>query len=283
MFSIVVNHYDGAGGSWHLTSSTMLSASVARLSQLVDEVIVVDGSRTANETLRLFCAGNACTYLHGDRELTFAQAYNLGAAVAKSEWVILCASDVYVNAATIEAIEKTIQLVGAKNIGCVIPTLSRCDLPYQTSNAGAAGRVSSVPLMTINLNAFPRQVFADIGGVPERFSGNYNDVEMVIRLREKGLRVYQVECPAVHYGSLALAGGKSNVRFEPDSAGFRALRPSYFSTGFVWDVNVVPLLDSGFARFLFRMVDGFPTSSLRTKMRYKIGLLIPRLQRVGHI
>ena len=282
MFSVVINHYDSQGATAHLACSTMLSASLARLSPLVEEVIVVDASRSEDESLRQLCTRNGCTYLHGGTELTFAQAFNRGSALAKAEWLILSASDIFPNLGTLEKIEKTIRVVGPDKVGCVVPTLSYSDLPYQKASARPNGRISTTPLMTINFNAFRKPVLEAIGGVPEELTGNYNDVEMLLRLHERGLRVFRVDSPVVHYGTMTVVLGKTNTRLEQDKATFARTRPAYSADDFVWGVNILPLLDSRLARLLFRAVSVIPSRAARVSLRERLGALIPILQTVGY-
>lgn len=277
MFSFVINHFDGDIGTPHLFCSTTFCAELAKLSPHVSEVIIVDGSRVEGEGLRIYCEAHGIRYFHTGRQLTFAEGYNFGASQAKYEWIILCASDIYVNVNTLQVIKDFIDTSEDKRVGCIIPTLSHSDLPWQQSTSQSS-LVSCVPLMTLNMNVFRLETFNLIGGVPESFTGNYNDVEMAIRLIENGLIIVQIDAPVVHYGSLTLATGRSNTKQNVDRSEFQRIRKSYYDNGYLWSVNIEPLLTGKCIKLINTIIGFIPWPNLRRKLRNRIFLFLPIMQ-----
>ncbi len=280
MFSFIINHFDGSVPKPHLSASTLFAASLAKASPAVDEVIVVDGSAAANPCLQERCAELGARYLHAGRQLTFAEGYNAGAAVATASWLVFCASDVYVNNRTLDSIARATTTLPAERIGCLVPTLSYSALEMQRSTE-ASGRISIVPLTTINCNVFEAGFFREIGGIPEVYSGNYNDVEIAIRIVERGRHIYQVDDPAVHYGSLTLAAGGSNARQDRDRETFHRQRPAYFSSAYAWNVDYRPLLSHPLARAINRLINLIPIDPIRRPLNNRFARLLPRIQTVS--
>ena len=239
-FSVVINYFS-TGNNPHLRASAQLSASLSIRDPLVREVIVVDGSEASNSIIDEDLTRIGVRYHHAGRRLTFAEGYNLGARLTSAPWLVLCASDVY---PSLDFYGKAHDFIRRSEdaVGCIIPRLTTADLPIQES-LRAAGSVCTVPLMTLNLNIFNRNVFFALGGVPEQYSGAYNDVEMSIKIKESGRAIYMIAARCCHFGRLTLLTASSDVSIRGDREKFYALYPRLASPGGFWDLDIAALCE----------------------------------------
>lgn len=276
MFSVVINHYAGAGSAPHLAGASIFSASLSRRDPLVSEVLLVDGSPAPDPKLQQFVEEMGCRYLHSGRRLSFAEGYNYGASHATQDWVVLCASDVFPSLDCYSAISTFIAGVDAATVGCIIPRLTSSDLPYQKSRLFAQ-RACVVPIMTLNFNVMNRRYLESIGGVPTAFSGNYNDIGLCIRIHEDAKQIYMLPVRCVHYGSLTLQSGVSNVSADRDRQTFAAQYPQLVDPGSIWDLKVGALMKPGLVPLLLRLSKATPSRHARSIVARWILRLVPLL------
>lgn len=276
MFSIVINHYCGQMHAPQLAGASIFSAALSVRDPLVKEVLLVDGSAQPDARLQGYVQDMGCRYLHAGRRLSFAEGYNLGASAASEDWVVLCASDVFPSLDCYRRIAEFLARVDQESIGCVITRLSNSDLPYQKSRFFAR-RTCTVPVMTLNFNVFSRAYLKAIGGVPEDYSGNYNDIELSVRIQRDRKRLYMLPIRCIHYGSLTLQSGSSNLSAQQDLHTFAAHHPELMDYGSMWDLRITSLLRPGLLRTLLHASRLCPTSYSRTVMTRWILRLVPLL------
>ncbi|WP_380784372.1 glycosyltransferase family 2 protein [Sphingomonas sp. R86520] len=247
-FFVVINHYQGAKPPAYLVQSTLFSASLAIAATSVGAVVVVDGSAEPNGKLKTALAELGIGYYHAGRRLSFAEGYNSGLALSDRPWTIFCASDIYPSATVFSALDGFCADAGPE-VGCVVPLLSAGDLNLQRVG-GTFRKAIQVPLMTLNFNAFPTDYLNAIGGVPEEFKGNYNDVVLTRRMQLDKRSIWQIPARCVHFGSLTLNSGGSTVSFTGDAEKFRSTYPELYRAGGLWDLRV-----EAFSRsFVFRAI-----------------------------
>lgn len=261
MFDCVVNHYFRRGFPEKVRSSAMLSASCLRAEPEVGQVFLVDGSPTADEDLRHWAQATGIEYVHSGRELSFSGGYNLGASLCRSEWVVLCASDVYVSAGFFS--KASAYLSQVERVGCAVPWLSASALPTQRPRR--AGRPAEIPLMTLNLNIFRAETLKALGGINPSFTGNYNDVELVLNLRKMGLKIFLLPVLALHYGRMTVGSG-STVSLEADRKLFREKYPAMYLEAAFWELRLSSFIDRPWQRGLARLMEACPPP-LRSKMQ----------------
>jgi hypothetical protein len=276
MFSVVINHYSGQAYAPHLAGASIFSAALSVRDPLVKEVLLVDGSQSPDLKLQQYIQDMGCQYLHAGRRLSFAEGYNLGLSQASQEWVVLCASDVFPTLDCYQAISEFLSKINVETVGCVIPRLSSSDLPYQKSRF-FTGYSCAVPIMTLNFNVLKRSYLNSIGGVPGQYSGNYNDVELSMRIHEDRKRIYMLPIRCVHYGSLTLQTGGSNVSAERDIETFAARHPDMMDYGSMWDLRLTSLMEPGLLTVLLHLSKMAPTRQWRTIMTRWILRLVPLL------
>jgi hypothetical protein len=276
MFSVVINHYSGGAYAPHLAAASIFSAALSRRDPLVKEVLLVDGSPNPDPKLQNYVQDIGCQYLHAGHRLSFAEGYNLGASQASQEWVVLCASDVFPSLDCYSAICGFLSTISADTVGCIIPRLTSSDLPYQKSRFFTR-HACTVPIMTLNFNVMNRAYFNSIGGVPVQYSGNYNDIELSIRIHGDRRRIYMLPVRCVHYGSLTLQSGVSNVSANRDKDSFAARHPRLVDPGSIWDLRVAALMKPGLLPVLLYLSKLSPTHRSRTILTRWILRLVPLL------
>ncbi len=236
-YFFVINHFRPRDGSSYIAASTLLSAALASNAKQVNTVLVIDGSEQSDPDLERSLALVGARYLHAGRRLSFAEGYNLGLAQSDERWTILCASDVYPSFTIFDTLDACLADNAHGPIGCIIPMLSLSDLPIQQSRTKRA-LPAKVPLMTLNFNMFETDYLRSIGGIPERFSGNYNDVALCATLQRDGRSIVMVPDRCVHYGSMTLASGGSSVSWERDTREFRLAFPELFRADGFWHLDL---------------------------------------------
>lgn len=246
MIDCVVNYFRKDALSPLVRASAQFSLTCFRADPQVEAIFLVDGSATPDQQFRLWCDELGITYLHAGRTLSFAEGFNLGIAQCSASWIALSASDIYIPLSFFSGLFESIGGLDPSTIGCLIPALTFSDVPSQER---LSARVRRSSMMSLNLNIFPAHHLALIGGVPEQYSGGYNDMEMAIRLRQHHLSIYQLPLKVLHYGKLTISQG-SNYRFEADHRGFFAAHPDLFSAVSLCNLKL-DRFASGWRRLLF--------------------------------
>lgn len=257
-FFVVINHYAGANAPAYLAQSTLFSASLSMAAESVGAVMVVDGSDVPEAALAAQLTAIGANYTHAGRRLSFAEGYNAGLALSDRPWTVLCASDIYPSLSLYPALDAACAAAGA-DVGCFIPRLTTGDLGLQRV-AGQARRAVDVPLMTLNFNVMRTDYLRAIGGVPSEFQGCYNDVLMSRRIAADGKVVRMLPEQCLHYGSLTLKSGGSNVSFDRDAAQLRTTYPELWREHGLWHLNLRALSDDAGVRAVERVTRLLPKS-----------------------
>jgi len=278
MFFHIINHFSPPGVGPHLEASTVFSASLAIRSPLVATVLVVDGSAHENPALAAALRGIGAEYCHAGRALAFAEGFNFGIAHSDQPWTILCANDIYPAIEVFEQVWAAAKQGLDPAIGCVIPFLSYADLEFQEAWELAPLAPCTVPLMTLNFNAFPTDYLRSIGGVPTEFSGAYNDVMMAFRIKQDGRRILMAQACCLHMTRLTLDSGTTMVDFEADFEHFAKSHPDLYLQEGYWDLDLAKFVTSRLPRFLAHLLRYVPKSRRRTWARRFLWSL-PRLEK----
>lgn len=246
MIDCVVNYYCKDRSFCLVRSSAQLSLSCLRGDPLVGSIFLVDGSPTSDPELSLWCDQLGIAYLHAGRALSFAEGFNLGIAQCRAAWIALLASDIYVPLGFFSQVFKVVESLDPANIGCLIPALTFSDIPSQERYTS---RLRHSSMMSLNLNIFPARHLSLIGGVPEQYSGAYNDIEMVIRLRRLCLPIYQLPLKVLHYGKLTISQG-TDYHYDFDHSRFFEVYPALFSPNSLCNLKLDHFM-TGWRRVLF--------------------------------
>lgn len=276
MFSVVINHYCDLDDAPQLAAASIFSAALSARDPLVREVLLVDGSLHPDLRLQRYVEQIGVRYLHAGSRLSFAEGYNFGLSHASQEWVVLCASDVFPALDCYRRFADFLASVSPDTVGCLIPRLTTSDLPYQKSRLFER-RTCTVPVMTLNFNVFRRAYLSAIGGVPTEYSGNYNDIELSVRIRRDGRHIFMLPVRCVHYGSLTLRSGGSNVSASRDLQAFAAHHPELLDYGSMWDLRLTSLLRPGLLTTLMHLSKLIRAPRARTVVTRWIMRLVPLL------
>lgn len=275
VFDVVINHFAGSDDKAHIVASALFALSLSVRQKEVREVILVDGSPEPDPHLRGEVERMGGRYHHEGRRLSFAEGYNAGAALTGADWIVLSASDVYPSLDFFEKAAAFIARTDADEIGCIVPRLTHSDLPTQTSRLKRK-EVCVIPVMTLNLNILQRKVFFEIGGVPEHFSGAFNDVEMAIRLHGAGRRIFMLPDVCTHYGSLTIAAPGTSYRWTKDLATFRERHPAFALDEGFWAMDVSKL-SGGPAALALRLATRLSPARFRGRALGRVMSALPLL------
>jgi GT2 family glycosyltransferase len=192
------------------------------------------------------CAELGYRYLNQGRRLSFAEGYNTGARASRAPWVVLAASDIFVVKGWLEALLAAAEDTGAWMIS---PYLTCSDYPAQRRQRVVSCRTYAPNYLTLNLNLISRHCIEKIGLLDEQFSGCFNDVDYVLRIRAAGGDIALTDCGEVtHLGSATLTKPSLIAMYAHDLPLFEAKWPG------VWDSDALRLRQS---RGLVRLADAF--------------------------
>lgn len=200
-----MNYYWRSGFSPSTRTSALLSLQMLKDNDAVGTIILVDGSPHLDPFIKQNCEELGIQHLHSGKELTFSQGYNLGWQTLKEQYVGLMASDIFPPKTTIATLLKWLE---RPDVGCAFPYLTYCDYPGQMAGY-VRRRVTCEPsAMTLNLNVFKRDVLEAVGGIDEHYSGGYNDLILLMKIRELGFRVLLAgETRVNHLGQMTISQG----------------------------------------------------------------------------
>jgi GT2 family glycosyltransferase len=276
MFGVALNYFSKPQYPPSVKQSAKFALSLLKNCPEVTSVILVDGSKDVDKELCQYCVSLGFTYKHTGKILSFAEGYNLGISLLKEDWVVTMASDIYVYPNTFYRFRQFIENHKELTIGCLIPHLSKCDFPLQTK--GYAHSCYS-PLMTLNLNVFPRSVFEKIGGISTEYTGNFNDVDTVLKLKQLGLNIFLVDTNASHYGRLTTQQG-SNTSTLADKNLFYSNFPALKSDNGLWNLRIDKFIKNPLLKLAFLLFPKIPFNFLRNRLLSFSYTMIYILQKV---
>jgi GT2 family glycosyltransferase len=279
MFGVVVNYFHREGYPQSVQESARLALSLLKNCPEVTSIILADGSSQVNTDFKEYCEALNIKYVHAGKMLSFAEAYNYGAGMLREDWIVTMASDIYVYPKTFCEFRLFIEKHGNLSIGCLIPYLSRCDLPMQRTSQTAKKEACYAPIMSFNLNLFPRDVFEKIGGLSTNYTGNFNDIDMSLKLKKMGLDIFLVPTYVHHYGRLTLEHG-SNVEGKADWKQFYADYPELKCNSLLWNLKLDEFLRHPILKMVYRLSTRVRHQALKKNLTFWVYDMIPVLQRV---
>jgi GT2 family glycosyltransferase len=231
---IVVNYFRRNDHPALIRDFTLLSLKFLRNDDDKSSILLVDGSSFADTDLSAACTSLNVNYLHMGKEIGFAEALNLGWNLLKEDNICFMANDILVPSGTLRVLQDQLKI---SDVGCVFPYLSYCDYPGQTYGFVSKPITCEPSVMTINLNIFKRYVLEKAMGVDENYSGSYNDLILLMKIRELGFRVILVGDTSVfHLGKMTIAQGSTYAK-DKDQIRFREEYRSYATSHGMWQVK----------------------------------------------
>ena len=115
-------------------------------------------------------------------------------------------------------------------MGCVSPYLSFSDWPSQIGHHVKSAVTCEPTGMTLNLCLLKRSVLEAVGGIDETYSGAYNDVILMMKIRHLGLRrvLFAGDTFVTHLGGVTVANGTA-YRLTEDIKRFKEEYPQYWT------------------------------------------------------
>jgi GT2 family glycosyltransferase len=244
----------------------------------VGTILLMDGSPSPDPWIRAVCEESGIRYHHEGRELGFAAGYNTGWRLLSEPIVGLMASDIFAPKTTIATLAKVFE---DPSVGCAFPYLSYCDYPGQVAQLVRKAVTCEPTVMTLNLNLFRRPALEQAGGVDERYTGAYNDLILLMRLRRAGHRVVQVGGTYVnHLGQITISQG-TNYKREGDRVRFREEFPELVAKHGKWKVKhwVWPLATTPAIARWWWVSQNTPSTTLRSVAEHATLAREPELTR----
>lgn len=281
MFGVAVNHFQKPGHPASVQQSTRFALSLLKNCAEVTTVFVVDSSEKYDEGLANYCQTIGVNYRHYDRALAFAEAYNFGVACLDEEWVVTMASDIYVRPETFTLFKQFIEDNPQVPIGCLIPYLSNSDYWVQEASPNWPKPTCYCGIMTYNLNVFPKATFQRLGGLSDKYSGNFNDIETSIQLRSMGLKIVLVSNFVQHYGRLTLQHGLNGIDYSGDFDQFRHDHPSFVGHSGVLPIKLHKFLEHPVLKIAAILAGRAKSPRLRQGLDCWLYQRIAAFQRIG--
>jgi GT2 family glycosyltransferase len=286
MFGVAVNYFSTKDHPPSVKESARFAVALLKNCPEVTSIILVDGSAERDPELQNYCESINIKYEHCGKTMSFAEAYNYGVSMLPEEWICTMASDIYVFPDTFTKFRNFIEKYPNLSIGCIIPYLSRCDLPLQRTSQASQRFNCYFPIMSFNLNIFPRHIFKEIGGLSHRYSGNFNDIDTTIKLKKLGLSVFLVDTYVHHYGRLTLRHG-TNVNARSDWEQFYNDYPELKCDSDLWNLRLDYFLIHPMLKFIYQVTHRSNLRIIRSKSMRKsivtwIYEIIPRWQKIDH-
>jgi GT2 family glycosyltransferase len=192
------------------------------------EIIVIDNGSTNDTKIFLdeFSKNHSnVKILRNETNIGFAKACNQGANVAKGEYVLFLKNDTEPKAGWLDSLVEVAEsspMVGAvgskllfpdrliKHAGIVCvddrtvndPLLFYHNLYRTSPNNPKANIIQEVVAVTAACMLVPKKIFNEVGGFDEKFWNGYEDVDLCLKIGEKGYKIiYQPKSELIHFES----------------------------------------------------------------------------------
>ena len=274
----VVNYYWRSGFSASVRQATLLALALLRENSGVGKIVLMDGSPIADKLIKNDCHETGIIYHHAGQELSFASGFNCGKQLLDEPYIGLMANDIFPPSDTVQ---KLIAYLQKNDVGCVFPYLSHCDYPGQMYDFVRMPITCEPSLMTLNLNIFKREVLEQAGGVAEGYSGSYNDLILLMKIRQQGYRVVLVgDTRVTHLGQMTISQG-STYRKTKDRERFVVEYPTYATEHGAWQVAhwKWPLATNKLVGLLWWICQNTISTRLRNAFQRILIMLEPSLTR----
>ncbi len=182
------------------------------------EVIIVNNASTDGTKDFLKCLGGDVQVINNEKNLGFAKACNLGAKAAKGAYLLFLNNDTVPGKGWLEAMVETIEespkagIVGSKllypdgtiqHAGVVfyrdMSVISHIYKGFKADNRNV-DYMRDFNAVTAACMLISKNLFFELDGFYEGFVAGYEDVDLCLRTREKGLRViYQPKSILIHH------------------------------------------------------------------------------------
>lgn len=217
----------------------LLTMCLSSLSSVLDfstsEIIIVDNNATGSQIDRTILYGKPYKIIQRAENLMYPRAVNLGASYAQGEYLIFCDTDAFVVGNFHIALTRAL---ACEDVGYAAAKL----LNMQTGNIQEfgitssyynyphpfAGRRQDFELVTHDhyplaacaaCSSIQKNLFLSMGGFDEELVHSYSDIDLCLRLAERGYRTICVaDAKAYHCGASTI-GSSMGAGMKEDTKG----------------------------------------------------------------
>lgn len=184
--SIILNYFNPREDIRILRMTEFALQSIKSFTKNTYELLLVDGSGKNCSDLEKLCRFEEWKYLPSVEREEYAVTFNRGFKLSKGTYCVLIASDIFVSEEWDSRLLAEMERTGA---WMVAPYLSFSDSPSQAWSFPIVKKSFEPVAVTFNLNLFSQNCIKSIGELDERFSGCFNDLDYLVRIRRAGGRV----------------------------------------------------------------------------------------------
>lgn len=217
-----------------------LAALAANRPRVTHEVVVVNNGSTDATRYLLRRHRRQCRVITNRENRGFAAACNQGAARARGEYLVFLNNDTLPHPGWLDALvdvarrEANVGAVGARllswdgqtllHAGVAVgehpglPLYLHCLYRGAPADFAPANRQRDVPVVTGACLLVPRWLFQDLGGFDPEYRNGFEDVDLCLRLRQRGWRVIYTPRAVLRHYEHASPG-----RHDHDAANYQRL------------------------------------------------------------
>lgn len=225
----------------------LFTICINKLLKLLDfsesEIIIIDNNTEGTQIDTNFNFNKYCKIITKKENLMYPRAINLGAAEANGEYLIFCDADTCATGNFHQSLTKALEddSVGyssAKLVNMYTNALQEFGITssYYNFPHPFYGRQLDFKLLQNDhyplaacaaCSSIKRSLFYDIGGFDEKLLHSYSDIDLCLRLLEKGYKTICVTDAIVyHCGSSTIGSGMSTNLKEDTKSIFAAKHPN---------------------------------------------------------
>lgn len=228
------------------SNQNLLTMCISSLINALDfsesEIIIVDNNSAGSQVPPTLEREKRCRIITRSENMMYPAAVNLGASCAKGTYLVFCDADTYVSS---NFLSPLIQALHEEGVGYACAKL----LNMQTNNIlefgitcshynfphPFSGRPQDFPLTSENhyplaacaaCSAIKRDLFMDMNGFDEELIHSYSDIDLCLRLAQRGYRTVCVaDALAYHCGASTNGSGMSASLKEDTKGIFSSKHP----------------------------------------------------------
>jgi hypothetical protein len=263
---IYINHFNRNRSSALRAMTLFCVGCFVENGDLEHEVAVLDGTGFGDAELEAMLVEKGIRYLPAPGAESFAATYNRGIADGTGSALIIAANDIFVptkwDTNLLNSLPDGFE-------GMLIPYLSSSAYGTQEIRSAKLRKPIDPILCTLNLNFLTPRVSREVGLLDEAYSGSYNDIDYMLRIRSKKLRVIMRDIgPVKHLGKMTVSKATSWVPTK-DKDLFMLRHPNLALAGWWLNPSAPEICSSRILRIVLKLVLCLPG-----RFKYR---LIPRV------
>lgn len=224
----------------------LLAMCLSSLSSTLDfstsEIIIVDNNAAGSQIDQALVQGKQYKIIQRTENLMYPRAINLGASCAQGEYLIFCDADAFVSgnfhiALTCALEREDVGYAAAKLLNAQTNNIQEFGITssYYNYPHPFAGRRQDFELVAHDhyplaacaaCSAIQKNLFFTMGGFDEELVHSYSDIDLCLRLADRGYRTACVaDAKAYHCGASTVGSGMSTSMKEDTKGVFASKHP----------------------------------------------------------